>query len=206
MTEEGRRGILWCSLCTQLECSVPSRAHESAGAQDTVDLEDSSDGSSSEGTGGLTASGGNTQPAPDATSSGGLLAAASVAAPAAGPSSNITAVTLATDPDLVRPRLPFTVCASDAAIQRACSVYSSQCCPACHGSLDGAHICIGWRAWLCQKRGKGLFIGPWQHRMALLLCMSALPIGVWLSAPSLSDSQAAWIVLSLSFLRFGSED
>ena len=77
--------------------------------QDTVDLGDSSDSSSSgEGTGSLTASGGNTAPAaPDAASTGGLLAAASVAAPAAAPAGNLTAVTLATDPNLVRP-LHFT--------------------------------------------------------------------------------------------------
>ncbi len=80
-------------------------SYKCADVQDTIDLDDSSDGSSGEGTGGLTASGGNT--VPDAASSGGLLAAASVAAPAAAPAGNLTAVTLATDPNLVRP-LHFT--------------------------------------------------------------------------------------------------
>ena len=86
-----------------------ARLHCSAGVQDTVDLGDSSDSSSSEGTGGLTASGGNTAPTTPDAASGGLLAAASVAAPAAGPSSNITAVTLASDPTLVRALVPYSL-------------------------------------------------------------------------------------------------
>ena len=82
-----------------------------------MDLGDSSDSSNSgEGTGSLTASGGNTAPAaPDAASTGGLLAAASVAAPAAAPSGNLTAVTLATDPSLVRP-----LCFAQALLLYAC--------------------------------------------------------------------------------------
>lgn len=91
--------------------------------QDTIDVSDtgSSDSSiSGEGTGGLTASGGNAVSTSD-QSSGGFVAAASIAAPAAGPASNLSASTVIVDPALVR-EFPDYVFVSPACCCGSCEI------------------------------------------------------------------------------------